>query len=92
LSRIADAIAHARRTLRVVRQNLGWALVYNLVAIPAAAFGYVTPLVAALGMSASSLVVVGNALRVARTRGAARVVPSVPGVAVKASAWKSSSC
>jgi Cu2+-exporting ATPase len=68
LSRIADAIAHARRTFRVVRENLAWAFVYNLVAIPAAAFGYVTPLVAALGMSVSSLVVVGNALRVARIR------------------------
>ncbi len=68
LSRIADAIVHARRTFRVVRENLAWAFVYNLVAIPAAAFGYVTPLVAALGMSASSLAVVGNALRVARIR------------------------
>jgi Cu2+-exporting ATPase len=68
LGRIADAIAHARRTFRVVRQNLGWALLYNLIAIPAAAFGYVTPLVAAAGMSLSSLVVVANALRLARVR------------------------
>ena len=41
---IADAIAHARRTLAIVRQNLGWAFAYNVVAIPAAAFGFVTPL------------------------------------------------
>ena len=68
---IADAIAHARRTLTIVRENLGWAFVYNIVAIPAAAFGFVTPLLAALGMSISSLVVVGNALRLARIRGAA---------------------
>ena len=67
---IADAIAHARRTLRIVRENLGWAFAYNIVAIPAAALGFVTPLVAALGMSVSSLVVVGNALRLARIRGA----------------------
>ena len=63
LPRIADALAHARRTLRVVRQNLGWACVYNAIAVPAAALGFVTPLVAAIGMSASSLAVVGNALR-----------------------------
>ena len=66
LSRVADAIVHARRTYRVIRENLVWAFAYNLVAVPAAAFGFVTPLVAALGMSASSLMVVGNALRVAR--------------------------
>lgn len=72
LSRIAEAVAHARRTFRVVRENLAWAFVYNAIAIPAAALGYVTPLVAALGMSVSSLVVVGNALRVARLPGAAR--------------------
>jgi Cu2+-exporting ATPase len=68
LPRIADAIVHARRTFRVVRQNLAWAFAYNVVAIPAAAFGHVTPLVAALGMSVSSLLVVGNAMRVARMR------------------------
>ncbi|MEP7183604.1 MAG: heavy metal translocating P-type ATPase [Betaproteobacteria bacterium] len=68
LPRIADAIGHARRTLAVVRQNLAWAFAYNAIAIPAAAFGFVTPLVAALGMSVSSLVVVGNAVRVARIR------------------------
>jgi P-type Cu2+ transporter len=62
---IADAVVHARRTFRVVRQNLGWAIAYNAIAIPAAALGYVTPLAAAAGMSLSSLVVVGNALRLA---------------------------
>jgi Cu2+-exporting ATPase len=77
LPRIADAIAHARRTLRVVRENLAWAFAYNVVAIPAAALGYVSPLVAALGMSASSLVVVANALRVGRVRDdAADITPS----------------
>ena len=65
---IGDAIAHARRTVRIVRENLGWAFAYNVVAIPAAAFGFVTPLLAALGMSVSSLVVVGNALRLAHVR------------------------
>jgi len=66
LPRLHEAIRHARRTLAVVRQNLGWAAAYNAVAIPAAALGFVTPLVAAIGMSLSSLVVVLNALRLAR--------------------------
>ncbi len=69
LPRIAEAIVHARRTMRVVRENLGWAFAYNAIAIPAAALGFVTPLAAALGMSMSSLVVVANALRVARIAG-----------------------
>ncbi len=71
LTLVAAAIRHARRTLAVVRQNLFWAFVYNAVAIPAAALGYVTPLLAAAGMSVSSLVVVVNALRVARLPGEA---------------------
>lgn len=53
----------ARRCGRIVRQNLGWALVYNLAALPLAAVGLLPPWAAALGMSASSLIVVGNALR-----------------------------
>lgn len=53
----------ARRTRRIIRENLGWATVYNLIAVPLAAFGCVTPFVAALGMSLSSLLVSANALR-----------------------------
>jgi Cu2+-exporting ATPase len=63
---VAQSIAGARRTLRVIRQNLAWAFAYNLVAIPLAASGQLTPLAAALGMSLSSLFVVANALRLAR--------------------------
>jgi Cu2+-exporting ATPase len=66
VERAATAMHVARRTLAVIRQNLAWAAAYNAVAIPAAAFGFVTPVVAALGMSVSSLVVVANALRLAR--------------------------
>jgi Cu2+-exporting ATPase len=54
------------RTLRIVRENLAWAIAYNALAIPAAAAGLVTPWLAGLGMAASSLVVVLNALRLRR--------------------------
>lgn len=63
LERLAEAVAVARRTRGVIRQNLGWATVYNVVAIPLAAAGLVAPWLAAVGMSASSLLVVANALR-----------------------------
>ena len=54
----------ARRARRIVKQNLGWALAYNLVALPLAAAGAIPPWAAAIGMSLSSLAVAGNALRV----------------------------
>ena len=57
----------ARRARRIVKQNLVWALGYNLVALPLAAAGAVPPWAAAIGMSLSSLAVVGNALRLSRT-------------------------
>jgi Cu2+-exporting ATPase len=60
---IPEALRIALATRRVIRQNLAWAAGYNLVAVFCAAFGMVTPWVAALGMSVSSLIVVGNALR-----------------------------
>ncbi|MEY6433859.1 heavy metal translocating P-type ATPase [Thioalkalicoccus limnaeus] len=63
LSPLATGVVHARRTLRIVRQNLAWAAAYNLTMLPLAAAGLVTPWIAALGMSASSLLVVLNALR-----------------------------
>ena len=66
LGGLADGLTVAHRTVSIIRENLVWALGYNLLAIPAAAAGYVTPWMAALGMSASSLLVVANALRLAR--------------------------
>jgi len=53
----------AVKTSHIIRQNLAWAFVYNLIAIPLAALGYITPWMAGIGMSASSLMVVLNALR-----------------------------
>lgn len=63
LDRLPISIAKARETMRVIRQNLGWAIVYNLIALPLAAAGFVAPWMAAIGMSFSSLLVVLNALR-----------------------------
>src|SRR5690606_24265616 len=60
LRRVPDAIGIARKTHRIVRQNLAWALGYNLLAIPLAAAGLVTPWLAALGMALSSLAVTLN--------------------------------
>ncbi len=65
---IPDAILLARSTLRVIRANLAWASGYNLVAIPLAALGYLNPLFAGVAMSASSLIVVTNSLRLRRFR------------------------
>ncbi len=68
-SRLADvefALAAAHRARRIVRQNLVWAFAYNVVIIPLAAFGFVSPAAAAAGMAASSLAVIANALRAKR--------------------------
>ncbi len=67
LLRIPAAVALARRTRRVIRQNLAWAIAYNVLALPLAAAGLVTPWIAALGMALSSLTVTLNALRLVRT-------------------------
>jgi len=63
LTHLADAVRLSRKTLTIIRQNLAWAVGYNLIALPLASMGWVAPWMAALGMSASSLVVVVNALR-----------------------------
>lgn len=66
LDRIGESIALARRARRIVAQNLGWAVAYNLVALPFAALGMIGPGLAAAGMAASSLLVTANALRLGR--------------------------
>jgi heavy metal translocating P-type ATPase len=71
LHEIARGIRLARRTMRIVRQNLAWAFAYNGVAIAMAALGMVRPIVAATAMVASSLFVVGNSSRLARVEPAA---------------------
>ncbi|MGX7759541.1 heavy metal translocating P-type ATPase [Streptomyces angustmyceticus] len=63
LQAIPDAVRLARRTLGTIRGNLVWAFGYNLVTLPLAAVGLLSPMPAAAAMSASSLLVVGNSLR-----------------------------
>lgn len=68
-SRPGDVVAAwhlARRTMRIVRQNLAWAAVYNAASVPLALVGWLPPWLAGLGMALSSLLVVGNAVRLAR--------------------------
>jgi Cu2+-exporting ATPase len=63
---LEEAARLAASSMRIVRQNLAWATVYNLIAIPAAALGLITPWMSGLGMTASSALVVLNALRARR--------------------------
>ena len=63
LAHLSQGYRLSRQTLRVIRQNLVWSFVYNFVALPLAMFGYVTPWMAGIGMSGSSLLVVLNSLR-----------------------------
>ncbi len=68
LHEVSELVALSRRTMRVVRQNLVWAFAYNAVGILMAAFGFLRPVVAAAAMVLSSLFVVGNSLRLQRSR------------------------
>jgi len=69
LSAAVDAIALARQTMRVMRQNLFWAFIYNVVGIPLAAAGALSPVIASGAMAFSSVSVVGNSLRLKRFEG-----------------------
>ena len=66
LSAVPFAVEISRRAGTLIRQNFAIAILYNLLAVPLAVFGYVTPLVAALAMSGSSIIVVANAMRLLR--------------------------
>ena len=78
---LPGAFQLARQAMRVVRQNLAWAAAYNLTAMPLAAMGWVPPWAAAIGMSASSILVVLNSLRLMRATAPRPLAPaaSAPG-------------
>ena len=69
---VAEALLLARVTLAVIRGDLLWAFGYNVIAIPAAALGYLNPLFAGIAMAASSLLVVSTVCGCADSAGAAR--------------------
>jgi Cu2+-exporting ATPase len=64
---VSDALDLSKKTYAVIRQNLFWAFVYNMIALPLAVTGVLHPIVAAISMTLSSLSVVGNSLRLQRT-------------------------
>ncbi|TVL33931.1 heavy metal translocating P-type ATPase [Shewanella xiamenensis] len=68
LSRFTQAVRVAKLTTQIIRQNLAWALGYNAFILPLAVTGHVAPYIAAIGMSTSSLIVVGNSLRLLRIK------------------------
>jgi len=63
LTTLLHALSKGKKSSRIIRQNIYWALLYNVLALPLAATGFIPPWAAAIGMSVSSLIVVGNALR-----------------------------
>ena len=66
LAGVVTALDRARRTMRIIRQNIAWAALYNAVGVPLALLGLLPPWAAGLGMACSSLFVVLNSLRLAR--------------------------
>ena len=67
LNQLASLIPTSQYVTKIIKQNLAWALGYNLAALPLAAAGFIPPWMAAIGMSASSLIVVLNAVRLTKS-------------------------
>ncbi|PWU16298.1 MAG: heavy metal translocating P-type ATPase [Verrucomicrobia bacterium] len=65
---VPESLGLARATLRVIKQNLFWAFFYNVMGVPLAALGFMSPIICAAAMACSDLVVIGNALRLRRWR------------------------
>ncbi|HET6993038.1 MAG TPA: HAD-IC family P-type ATPase, partial [Bacteroidia bacterium] len=63
LSRIRETFLIGKYSLRTIKQNLFWAFFYNVIAIPIAAFGLLSPMIAALSMAFSDVIVIGNSIR-----------------------------
>ncbi|MBU0475947.1 MAG: heavy metal translocating P-type ATPase [Bacteroidetes bacterium] len=68
LNGVVEAIALSKKTIRIIKQNLFWAFVYNTIGIPFAALGFLNPMIGALAMSLSSVSVIGNSLRLKRVK------------------------
>jgi Cu+-exporting ATPase len=64
LGSVVSALKLSTKTLKIIRLNMGWAFVYNIIGLPIAAAGLLTPLYAAAAMAASSVLVVTNSLRI----------------------------